>query len=85
MPAERPQLPRHLVEVIVMEDGDDAAWVGPIPVVVADRDELVEAVHLHRAVTYQSDDRPRCDAARRAAFLARPAANVPEATVASGR
>ena len=53
-----PHLPGDLVEVVVVQDGDDQPGVGPLLPVMRDRDQLGHAVHLHRAVTDQGDRRP---------------------------
>lgn len=50
-----PLLPRHLVEVVVVEDEHDQPWVGPALPVLADRDQLGKAVHLHRPVADERD------------------------------
>src|SRR5213079_2032565 len=47
----RASIPGDLVEVVVVQDGDDQPWVGPLVPVVLDGDQLGEAVHLHRAVS----------------------------------
>ena len=56
--AHRPHLPRHLVEVVVVQHGDDQAAVVPLLPVMPDRDQLGQSVHLHRPVACEHDDRP---------------------------
>ncbi len=55
---EDPLLPGDLVQVAVVEHEHDEPRVAPAGVVVSDVDQLVDAVHLHRAVAGAGDDRP---------------------------
>ena len=54
----RSQLPGDHVEIAVVEDEHDEARVLPLPPVLLDGDEDVVAVHLHRAVADEREDRP---------------------------
>jgi len=56
-PLHGPQLPGDLVELVIVQDGDDQARVAPLLPVVLDGDQLGHAVHLHRAVADDGHDR----------------------------
>ena len=59
----RPLLPRHLVEIAVVEhEHDRAAGRASACQYLRDRDQLGHAVHLHRAVADERDRRPVRDA-----------------------
>src|SRR5690606_36723452 len=51
-------LPGDLVEVAVVQHGDDEPRVGPLAVVLRGRDQLHHAVHLHGAVSDEGDGGP---------------------------
>src|SRR5256885_408466 len=46
-------LPRHLVQVVVVEHHDDQAWIAPAFPVLGDGDEAVDAIHLHGPVAHE--------------------------------
>ena len=54
----RALLPGDLVQVAVVEHEHDQSLVWPLIAVLGDRDQLVDAVHLHRPVADQRKHRP---------------------------
>ena len=56
--AERPQFPRHHVEVAIVQYNDDQTRIGPFTPIFGDGDETVDAEHLHGAVANKGDRHP---------------------------
>ena len=53
-----PLLPRHLIQIFVVEHADDQPLIWPSVIIFGDGDEFGHVVHLHRPVADQRHDRP---------------------------